>query len=406
MTVPADVDLVLDLYGEDFRVDPYAVLRRLREQTWHASTPIGTAALRYDEVRTLLSMRQLRTPGADFLAMQGITDGILVDTMRGFLLNADGEAHDRVRRLVSKAFTVRRVEDFRPAMRAIAEELVAEMTLFEECDFIDAFAHPFAWRVLCRFVGIPDGVQAELRRWTHDVGLIFGYNVEEHRLRIETALRSLHEFIDELVEERRRAPTGDLLSALIAAEESGELLSGPELEAMVITLMAAGHGTVQHQLGQAVSAFMAHPQQWRLLAAEPALAAQAADEVVRYCPSSLLGLPRIAKVDVEVNGVGFAAGACILPITGSANRDALVFEDADSFDISRKRAPHLTYGGGIHYCLGAAMARVELQEALPLLASRLLEPAPAGAGEWLPPTEVVYGPVRLPIKYQPAPARA
>jgi cytochrome P450 len=394
----------LDLYGEDFRADPYEVLRRLREQSWHAGSAIGTAVLRYDEVQTLLSMREMRTPGADFLAMQGITDGLLVDTMRSFLLNADGAAHDRVRRLVSKAFTVRRVEAFRPVIRGIAEDLVAAMVLDEECDFVAAFGHPFAWQVLCRFVGIPEEAQFEVRRWAHDVGLIFGYSVEEHRARIEAALRNLHLFIDGLVDERRQAPRDDLLSALIAAEEAGELLTDAELRAMVITLMAAGHGTVQHQLGHAMAAFMAHPQQWRLLAAEPALAAQAADEVVRYCPSSLLGLPRIAKVDVEVNGVAFAAGACVLPITGSANRDAAVFEAADTLDISRKRTPHLTYGGGIHYCLGAALARVELQEALPLLARRLLDPTPAGPGEWLPPTEAVYGPNRLPIRYQPAPA--
>jgi cytochrome P450 len=392
----------LDLYGEDFRTDPHAVLRRLREQSWGASSPIGTAVLRYDQVRTLLSMPQLRTPGADFLAMQGITDGLLVDTMRGFLLNADGEAHDRVRRLVSKAFTVRRVEDFRPVIRGIAAELAAEMAEVEECDFIAAFAHPFAWRVLCRFVGIPEETQAEVRVWAHEVGLIFGYSVEEHRARIETALRNLHTFIDGLVAERRQAPRDDLLSALVAAEEAGELLTDAELRSMVITLMAAGHGTVQHQLGHAMSAFMARPEQWRLLRAEPALAALAADEVVRYCPSSLLGLPRIAKADVEVNGVRFAAGSCVLPITGAANRDASAFEAADELDISRRRAPHLTYGGGIHYCLGAAMARVELQEALTLLPSRLLEPTPAGPGEWLPPTEVVYGPVRLPIRYQPS----
>jgi cytochrome P450 len=163
-----------------------------------------------------------------------------------------------------------------------------------------------------------------------------------------------------------RVPSGKFP---IAAEEAGELLTDAELRSLVITLMSAGHGTVQHQLGNAMSAFMAHPQQWRLLAAEPALAAQAADEVVRFCPSALLGLPRIAKAGVEVNGVEFAAGSCVLPITGSANRDASVFEAADTLDISCKRLPHLTYGGGIHYCLGAALARVELQEALPLLAS-------------------------------------
>jgi len=394
----------LDLYGEEFRTDPQAVLRRCREQSWHAATPIGTAVLRYHEVRTLLSMPQLRTPGADFLAMQGITEGLLVDTMRGFLLNTDGEPHQRVRRLVNKAFTMRRVEEFRLAIRDIAEQLVAAMTAVEECDFVAAFADPFSLRVLCRFVGIPEDVQAEVREWTADVGLMFGLSVVEHRARIESALRNLHGFIDELLAARRQAPRDDLLSALIAAEEGGELLTDAELRSMVITLMSAGQGTVQHQLGNAMAAFVAHPEQWRLLAAEPSLAAQAADEVVRYCPSALLGVPRLAKADVELNGVQFAAGSCIVPITGSANRDAAVFEDADTFDIARKRAPHLTYGGGIHYCLGAALARVELQESLTMLAGRLREPTAAGPGQWLPPTEAVYGPMRLPVRYQPLPS--
>jgi cytochrome P450 len=392
----------LDLYGEDFRTDPHAVLGELRQRSWHAATPIGTAVLRYHEVQALVSMRELRTPGADFLAMQGITDGPLVETMRGFLLNADSEPHNRVRRLVNKAFTARRVEDFRPTVRGIADELAAELATREECDFVLAFADPFALRVLCRFVGIPQDVQAEVRQWTADVGLIFGFSVTEHGARIESALANLHQFIDELLEERRTAPRDDLLSALIAAEEAGELLTDAELRSMVITLMSAGHGTVQHQLGNAMAAFMAHPDQWRLLAAEPGLAAAAAEEVVRFCPSALLGLPRIAKVDIELNDLEFAAGSCVLPITGSANRDASVFEAADTLDISRRRTTHLTYGGGIHYCLGAALARVELQEALPLLASRLLEPTPDGPGEWLPPTEAVYGPVRLPIRYQSA----
>lgn len=392
----------LDLYGEDFRNDPQGVLRRYRERSWHAATPIGTAVLRYQEVRTLLSMPQLRTPGADFLAIQGLTEGLLVDTMRGFLVNTDGEAHHRVRRLVNKAFTMRRVEDFRPTIRAIAGELAAQMTRVDECDFVAAFAGPFSLRALCRFVGIPDDVQADVRVWTGDVGLLFGLNVVEHRARIEAALHNLHAFIDALIEERRRAPREDLLSALVTAEEGGELLTDAELRSMVITLMSAGQSTVEHQLGNAMAAFMAHPKQWRLLSADPALAARAAEEVVRYSPSTLLGVPRLVKTDVELNGLQLATGACVVPMTGSANRDAAVFDDPDSFDITRQRAPHLTYGGGIHYCLGAALARVELQEALPLLARRLLEPSPAGLADWLPPNEGVYGPVRLPIRYRSA----
>ncbi|MGH8940828.1 MAG: cytochrome P450, partial [Actinomycetes bacterium] len=167
MTAPA-----LNLYSEAFTADPQGVLRSLREQSWQAATPIGTAVLRYDEVQALLGDRRLRTPGADFLAMQGITDGPLVETMRGFLLNTDGEPHNRVRRLVSKAFTVRRVEDYRATIRRVAGELVDGMAEREECDFVEAFADPFALRVLCGFVGIPVDVQVQVRDWTSDIGLI------------------------------------------------------------------------------------------------------------------------------------------------------------------------------------------------------------------------------------------
>jgi cytochrome P450 len=391
---------VLDLYGEDFRARPHEVLGSLREQGWYAQSPIGPAVLRYEPVQALLGLRQLRTPGADFLALQGITEGLLVDTMRSFLLNSDGDVHQRLRRLVSKAFTVRRVEDFRPMVRAHADELIAAMVETGEADFVAAFAEPFTLRILCEFVGIPEGMSMEVKRWAHDIGLMFGLNVTEHAPRIEAALLNLHRFIDDMIEARRREPRDDLLSALMAAEESGDLLSDAELRAMVITMLSAGQGTTQHQLSHAMVAFMANPDQWQLLANRPELAASAAEEVVRYCPSSVLGVPRIAKVDVELQGTVFAAGTCLLPVTGSANRDGDVFEHADTFDIGRKRAAQLTFGGGVHYCLGAALARVQLQEALPRLATGLRNPVQVGEADWLPPTEAVYGPTRLPIAFK------
>lgn len=391
----------LDLYGAAFNTDPYRELARLRAENWYAGSAVGTAVLRYREVQALLSMRELRTPGVDFLAAQGITDGPLVETMRSFLLNADGDAHARVRRLVNNAFTTRRVNAFRTGVAAVADELIDAMTARAECDFVADFAEPFALRVLYRFVGIPEDRQADLQRWTADVGLIFGFSVVEHRDRIEAAVRNLDLFLDDLLAERRADPGDDLLSALVAAEAGGDLLTEAELRAMVITLMSAGQGTVQHQLANAMAAFIADPDQWRLLGERPELAPGAAEEVVRYCPSALLGVPRIAKVDIELNGLTLAAGSCVLPVTGSANRDGSVFDRADVFDITRPRTAHLTFGGGIHFCLGAALARVELTEALTRLSARIRNPRAAGPGTWLPPTEAVYGPLELPIRYEP-----
>ncbi|PRY40791.1 cytochrome P450 [Umezawaea tangerina] len=419
----------LDLRGEDFLGDPQGVLRGLREADWFAETAMGPAILRYDEVRALLSSWSLRTPGVDFLAAQGITDGPVVEAVRGFLLSADGDDHQRVRRSVGKAFTVRRVEDFRCLAGDLADELVAGLgkragqgagTTRNEgpgsglgsgpgngpgggpgsgvesgggFDFVEGFAQPFALGALCRFVGIPEDVRREVGEWTADVGLVFGLGVAEHVPRIEAALENLHGFIDDLLDQRRRSPQDDLLSALV-----DQSLTEAELRSLVITLLSAGHGSVRHQLGNAMAAFLAHPDQWRLLAADPSLAEQAAEEVVRHSPSALLGLPRVVKEDIRVNGTTFAAGSWVLPVTGSANRDAAVYDEPDRLDITVARTAHLTYGGGIHYCLGAALARVELQEALPRLAAAMPDVRADGPAKWLPPNEVGYGPLSLPLR--------
>jgi cytochrome P450 len=385
----------LDLYGAAFRTDPYGELARLRDLDWHAETAIGTAVLRHAEVQQLLQLRELRTPGADFLALQGITEGLLADTMRGFLLNTDGADHARIRRLVSGAFTTRQVEAFRPAVAAVATELIEPLRARGRCDFVADFAQPFALRVLYRFVGIPLDDAARVQPWTADVGLLFGMDVATHHDRIVAALTSLDAFLDDLIAERRAAPRDDLLSRLVTDGR----LTAAELRSMIVTLMSAGQGTVQHQLGNAMAAFLDHPGQWRMLADRPDLAARAAEEVVRFRPSALLGVPRIAKSDVTINGLRFPAGSCILPVTGAANRDPMTFPAASTFDIARQGAPHLTYGGGIHFCLGAALARVELQESLPRLAAALRDPRPDGPAAWLPPTEAVYGPTTLPIAY-------
>jgi len=396
----SDAPPFLDLHGPEFLSDPHAVLRAAREQSWCADTVLGPAILRYHEVQAALAQRALRTPGPDFLAMHGILDGPLVEVMRGFLLNLDGPVHERLRRLISRSFTVRRVEAARPAIAAIADALADELAARGRCDLVTDFADPFARRVLCAFVGIPADADARVRRWTADLGLMFGLNVAAHRAQIEASMVELRAFIDDLVAVRRRMPGDDLVSALVAAEASGDALTDPELRAMIITFMSAGSDTVLNQLGHAFALFVAHPAQWRLLADDPALAPAAAEEVVRFSPASLLGVPRIATTDVEVGGRLFPRGSFILPITGAANRDPQVFVEPDRFDIARKRDTHLTFGGGIHHCLGAALARAQLQITLPLLARRLGELQADGPATWLPPTEAVYGPLSLPVAYR------
>lgn len=387
----------LELHGAAFQSDPHAALRACAQRHWYADTIMGPAILGFEEVQSVIQSRQFRTPGVDFLAMQGITSGPLVGLMQGLLLNTDGAAHDRVRRLVSKAFTGPRVEAYRATIRETARSLAAGLVEGTH-DFVAEFADPLGLRVLGGFVGIPIDAVARVAGWSSDIGLVFGMSVPEHAPRIEAALTALNAYIDELLAARRADPTDDLLSGLIAAEEAGDLLTDAELRSMILTLMSAGHHTTVRQLGNAMAAFLANPEQWQRLREDPSLAAQAAEEVVRHSPASVLGVPRIAKSEVVLRERTFAAGTCVFPVTGAANRDPRVFSEPDRFDITQRRRPHLTYGGGIHHCLGVALARAELQESLLALSAHLRAPQADGAGRWYPPTEAVYGPITLPIR--------
>lgn len=392
----------LDLYSLEFRTDPHTVLGALREQHWCADTAMGLAVLRYEEVQALLTHRKFRTPGADWLALQGITEGPIVDAMSAFLLNTHGPAHDRVRRLITRAFMERSIDAFRPRIRATAQELLGQLTEKGECEFMGEFASPFAWRLLCEFVGIPASAQAQVQEWNAEIALMFGLTVAEHATRIEAALTGLYGFIDELAAYERQKPSGSLLSALVAASEAEERLTTRELRAMVITLMAAGSDTVTHQLGNAITTLVAHPEHWERLASQPAQIPQVVEELIRLNPAVILGVPRLAMEDLEWNDIKLSRGSCVLPVTGSANRDARVFARSDTFEPALRDRSHLTFGGGIHKCLGAALGRAELQDALLLLAQRLRSLQPAGPVQWHPATNAVYGPIRLPLRYEVA----
>ncbi len=389
----------LDLYSLEFRTNPHTVLQTLREQSWCADTAVGLAVLRYEEVQALLTHRKFRTPGADWLAFQGITSGPIVDAMGAFLLNTHGPGHDRVRRTIKRAFMERSIDAFRPRIRAIAQELTGKLAEQGECEFMGEFATPFAWRLLCEFVGIPAFAQAQVQQWNADIALMFGLAVTEHAARIEAALTGLYGFVDELSSCERRKPSGSLLSALVAANQGEETLTTRELRALIITLMAAGSDTVTYQLGNAVTTLVAHPEHWERLASQPAEIPQVVEELIRLNPAVILGVPRLAMEDLEWNDIKLARGSCVLPVTGSANRDARVFANSDAFEPALRERTHLTFGGGVHKCLGAALGRAELQDALLLLAQRLRGLQHAGPVQWHPATNPVYGPIRLPLRY-------
>jgi len=388
----------LDLFDPNFQPDAPEVLAA-REACWYARTSLGYAVLRYDEAAALLRDRRLRQGGVESLAAQGITAVLLADWMRTSLLNLEGEPHGRRRRLVNQAFTPRAVDALRPTMRASAHALIDGFAAHGACEFMAAFADPYPSRLIAALLGIPPERYPDFHGWATDLGLLFSYAVAEHRPRIEAALLGLAACVDDLLAARRAAPGPDLISALIAAEEAGDQLSDVELRHLVTGLVFAGQDTTRNQLGCALATFLAHPAQWGRLAEEPDLVARAVEEVMRGRPA-VPSIWRVATEDFAFNGLPIAADTFLSLLVASANTDPRVF-GPEGFDITRERPAQLTFGGGLHACLGAPLARAELAEALPILAARLREPELAGAVPWRPALGI-SGPEALPIRFRAA----
>jgi cytochrome P450 len=389
----------IDTLSSGYDADIHAAHRSARTQSWYAQTPTGLLMLDYEAVHWLLHDPRWRQLGADALAGAGIHEGPLWDWFHQIMSNQEGADHTRLRRLVSKAFTPRQVERLRPIMRATAVEFLDRVTPDGRCEFVEAFAAPYPVRVIGGLVGVPPEDFARFHAWSRDLSLAFGSRIAEERPRIEAALGNLCDYADGLIAARRRTPADDLTSALVAVEEAGDRLSPDELRAMITVLIFGGQDTTQCQLACAIATFVHHPDAWRRLAEEPALAPAAAEEVLRFEPAGS-GSPRVATEDLTYRGLEIAAGTIALPSGPAANRDPKIYADPDHFDILRRHPrPMLTFGGGVHFCLGAAMARAEISEALPLLARRLPELAPDGEAVWRT-SALIRGPESLPIRFR------
>ncbi|MCA9511162.1 MAG: cytochrome P450 [Myxococcota bacterium] len=395
----------IDTLSPAYDADIHAAHRAARERSWLARTPYGFLLLRYEDVHWCLRDARFHELGAGALAQAGIAGGPLHDWFHSILSNKEGEEHARLRRLVAKAFTPRQVERLRPVMRATANEFLDRVAPAGRSEVVADFAAPYPVRVIGSLLGVPPDDYARFHAWSTDLSLAFGSKLASELPRIERALGNLLDYTDGLIERQRREPGEDLTTALIAARDEGDRLSPEELRAMITVLIFGGQDTTQCQLACAIATFLAHPDAWRRVAREPALAASAAEEVLRYEPAGS-GSPRIATCDVERHGVVLPAGTVVHPSGPAANRDPRVYADPDRFDVERAHPqPMLTFGGGAHYCLGASLARAEIQEALPILARRLPALAPDGEAVWRTGA-LIRGPERLPVRFAPSAAGA
>ena len=397
--------------GDGYFQDPLRVFARMREESPVTSviTPEGQRAwliTRYEDVRKALAdprlskdWRKLRSPG------------FVPDPSVGFLmahmLNADPPDHTRLRRLVQKAFTPGRVAALRPRVEAITASLLDAMAGGGSAggsggdpgdgvvDLITAFAFPLPMTVICELLGIPDDDREEFKTWSQVI-LSSTATFDEYR----AAGGAMYGYFTRLLADKRAAPADDLLSALITARDSGDSLDEPELLAMIFLLLVAGHETTVNLIATGTLALLAHPSELSRLRTDPALLPAAVEELLRYANPLNHATDRYAPEPLEVGGVTIPAGEPVLVVTSSANRDPDRFPDPDRLDLGRDASGHVAFGHGIHYCVGAPLARLEGEIAFGALLARFpglslaVDPA---ALRWRP-SSLIHGLETLPVR--------
>jgi cytochrome P450 len=387
--VPDHHDLgVVDPAGLDYWQDIHGTLQPLRER-WPVvrSTAGDFEILRYEHVEPLLRDPRMRQALHRMLVNQGITSGPLHDWWQHIISALDPPEHTRLRSLIGRAFTPRQVERVRPHIREVTHRLLDEHAArgADEVDVLDGICNELPLTVLCHMLGIAPGDQVVVEQWTVTVGLAFSAHLPPDLLSvIEGAIVEFDSFTSELIDRRRAEPGSDLLSALVHAEEAGDRLSRVELQALVINLLFAGHDTTRSTLTIMLWLLATHPDQLAILRERPDLIPAAVEEMVRYEPI-ISGIPRIPDADLDVAGVRIPAGSYVTLSVPSANRDPRQFRDPDRLDVTRRDNRHVGFGFGIHHCVGANVARAELQEALAVVLERCPRiEATLERPEWVP----------------------
>lgn len=399
-----DLDLpLLDITGLG-RHEALAASMAARRQHWLARTPMGYSIATYDDAVAVLRERRFHSAVSLIPQMQGLDPDDGLRRRRQSILSMEGAGHTRLRRLVAPAFTPGSADRLRPFMRSVVGELVAAVAPLGRCEFVGAVCEPYPIPIICELLGAPKEDWKRFSQWATDIFRVFNQRLAEDRPAIDRASAELEAYVRAMVDERRGAPRRDLLSDLIAVEEAGDRLTTDELVMMAEAILMAGTDTTRNQLACCVALFCEHPDQWARLAEQPELAPRAVEECMRYL-GAVRGTIRVAAEDVEYRGVTFPRGTLVSVSLATANRDAGRFAQPERLDITAERSSgHLTFGSGIHHCLGAALARAELQEALAVLAPAMAELAADGPVVWKPPTFGIWGPAELPVRFRPGPS--
>jgi cytochrome P450 len=402
MNLVSELDLpAFDYTAPDFSADRYhQQLAETRRLGWLARSPLAYIVLDHDSGEFFLRSKATAFPGRQIAEFFGVTGGPLAEHIDANILNLTGQQHRRLRSLVGPALTPRKADRWRPVMRDFLDQLWTRVAVHGSCDFTAAVAKPYPSLTIATVLGAPHKDAGRLQEWSSWVQRQFDIRaLSTNRDDIERAVIEVQEYVTALLEARRADPGDDLISDLLAVRDQGDRLSAEECVQLVVNLLAGGIDTTSAQLAHAIRLFATHPGQWELLAGDAGLAPRAVDEVLRFEPVTPF-TARICLEQIEHRGVIFPVGTIVAVCAERANREGQSGED---FDITAARdARLLTFGAGMHYCLGANLARAELEEALAFLAPRTPNLALDGPPQ-LGGVEGIYGIDKLPITWS-APA--
>jgi cytochrome P450 len=387
----------MDFFSDDIRRNPYPLFSQLRSISPVLREPQSGLWMVFDYEGAKRTLSEHET----FSSRSSYEWLVFIDPPR----------HTKLRALISRGFTPRSVANLESRIRQISGELLDEKIERGEMDLAADFAAVLPMQVIAEMLGIPGADLAQFTRWS-DVILNMSHTVPG----TEGAAKALsdyaavtgemNEYLAELLDQRKVAPHDDLLTRLAGAEVDGERLTQEEILGFFQLLLVAGTETTTNLINNAILCFIEHPDQLARLRAEPELLPAAIEEVLRY-RSPLQWIFRITRHDVEMHGQAIPAKSLVLPMIGSANRDPQHFRDADRFDIARDPNPHIAFGQGVHFCLGAALSRLEARIALCDLLERLKDFKLASGEPWKPRAALhVHGPARLPIRFEPGRRRA
>lgn len=372
---------IIDLATEATGHDPYLLFAELRGQgpVHHVSLPDGERAwivTRYDDVRQGLTDPRLSLEKRHATGYRGFR---LPPALDANLLNMDPPDHTRLRRLVTTAFTPRRVEALRPRIQQVTDGLLDRIAPDGRADLVASFAEPLPITVISELLGVPVDDRADLRAWTNAM-LAGGADAP-------AAMGDIVRLLVRLIRDRRQHPGDDLLSSMIIARDADDRLTADELTSLAFLILFAGYENTVNLLSNGVLALLRRPDQLAALRADPALIGAAVEELLRHQTPAPVALRRFPTEDVRIGGVTIPAGDTVLLAVASANRDPARFTDPDELRLDRAEAAHLSLGHGIHYCLGAGLARLEATVALGTLVRRFPDlrlAVPPEELSWLP----------------------